>query len=195
MELLKNIDIFITNLLNNIGWFAPFLASILILVESILPVLPLSIFITINFYYMGALAGFLSSWIFTIIGCYIAFYFCRTRFKNNFDKYLDKKNRFRIKKWMGILENLKLEQLVVLIAIPFTPAFMINIAAGLSNMRKKKFLTAIIIGKIFLVYFWGFVGTSLLESFTNPIILIKTGIIVLIAFLISKYINRKYNIE
>lgn len=195
MEILKNIDLFITNILDNIGWIAPFLASFLIVIESMVPVLPLCVFITINFYYLGTFLGFVISWIFTLIGCYISFYICRTKFKEVFDKYVDDKNRFRIKKWMKILENLKLEQLVVLLALPFTPAFLLNIAAGLTGMCKKKFITAIIIGKIFLVYFWGFVGTSLLDSLKDPIVLVKTFFIVLIAFLLSKFINKKYNIE
>ena len=62
-------------------------------------------------------------------------------------------------------------------------------------MNKKKFITAILIGKIFLVYFWGFVGTSLLQSFKSPRVLIKIGIMVLVAFVISKLVNKKYNIE
>jgi membrane protein DedA with SNARE-associated domain len=72
---------------------------------------------------------------------------------------------------------------------------MVNIASGLSNMNHKKFITAIIIGKIFLVYFWGFVGTSLIESLKNPKILIELGLFMLLAFIISKLVNKKYKLE
>jgi uncharacterized protein YhhL (DUF1145 family) len=54
----------------------------------------------------------------------------------------------------------------------------------------SKYLKALIIGKIFMVYFWGFVGTSLIESLTNPASLIKVIGIMLIAFFGSKLINK-----
>ena len=44
-----------------------------------------------------------------------------------------------------------------------------NIVAGLSSMRKDKFIVAILISKVFLVLFWGFVGTTFIDSFQNPI--------------------------
>ena len=80
-------------------------------------------------------------------------------------------------------------------AIPFTPAFSINIGAGLSKMRFKKFFFALLISKLFIVYFWGFIGTTLLESITDITVLIKIGILLLIAFLLSKVILKKFNLE
>ena len=50
--------------------------------------------------------------------------------------------------------------------------------------------TSILIGKIFMVYFWGFIGTGLIESLHNPIILIKIFIILIISYLISFIIKR-----
>ena len=50
---------------------------------------------------------------------------------------------------MKVVNRLKLEQLVLLMAIPFTPAFLVNIVAGLSSINKSKFLTAVFISKIF----------------------------------------------
>ena len=65
--------------------------------------------------------------------------------------------------------SISFEKLCIIIALRFTTQFLINIAAGLANMSKKKYLYAIIIGKIFLVIFWGFIGTSLINSIKNPI--------------------------
>ena len=195
MEILNSINVFIVALLAKMGVFAPILACSLILIESMLPILPLAIFITINFYYMGALVGFIISWILTCIGCYISFKLCRNVLKKHFDNMMDKKEHKKLKKMMKVIDDLTLDQLVILIAIPFTPAFLVNIAAGLSNMYKKKFITSIIIGKIFLVYFWGFVGTSLIESLKEPLILLKILVLILIAFILSRIVNKKYHIE
>lgn len=195
MEFFSSLDKIITSVLESMGVFAPLLACGLILIESIFPILPLALFITINFYYLGTLVGFIISWSLTCVGCFISFKLCRNKLKKHFDNMLDKKENKMLHKLMHSMSHLKLEQLVILISIPFTPAFLVNIAAGLSNMDTKKFMTSIIIGKIVLVYFWGFIGTSLIESLKNPLILIKVGIIVLIAFIISKIINKKYRIE
>ena len=195
MNILDFIDTIVTNLMNDIGVFAPILACLLIIIESMLPLLPLALFITIDFYYMGSLVGFLVSWILTIVGCYLSYRLCRNKLKSHFDNMLDKKEHKKLHRLMRRIDKLSLEQLTILIAIPFTPAFMVNIAAGLSNMDTKKYLISIIIGKIFLVYFWGFIGTSLIESISNPKVLIEIGIMMLVAFIISKIVNKKYRIE
>ena len=195
MEFLSNIDTIIQNILTSLGVLAPILACFLILVESMLPVLPLAVFITLNFYYLGSLLGFLISWLFTSLGCFLSFNLCRTKFKKHFDNMLDKKEHRKLKKMMKVFDNLRLEQLAVLIAIPFTPAFLVNIAAGLSYMDHKKFMLSIIIGKFFMVYFWGFIGTSLIESVENPVILIKIGVALLIAYIVSKIINKRFRLE
>ena len=58
-----------------------------------------------------------------------------------------------------------------------------NIAAGLTKMDFKKYFISLLIGKISLVYFWGFVGTSFIESISNPKILIKIFILLLITYI------------
>lgn len=195
MELLKEIDIYITTLLDNIGFLAPIIASILITIESILPIMPLAVFITVNFSYFGTIIGFLISWILTCTGCYISFMIFRKKVKLWFDSKIIKKNEGKLTKLMIIVNNLRLEQLVLLLAIPFTPAFIINIVAGVSSMSKKKFILAILIGKIFLVFFWGYIGTTFLESLTKPKKFIQIFILCLLAFIISKLVNKKFNIE
>ena len=137
--------------IQNMGIYSPILACFFIMIESILPFLPLGFFITINFMTFGYLLGFIISWIFTIIGCMISFYIFRKGFNNKFTLLI--KNRKLLENTMYKINNLKLSNIILIIAIPFTPAFMINVAAGLSNISTKKYLIALIIGKISLVFF------------------------------------------
>ena len=195
MNILNNLDTFITNLLNSLGIVGPLLGCILIVFESMLPILPLSVFITLNFYAFGNILGFLISYVCTIIGCLLSFSLFRFKIKDSFDKFIDKKDHKKIKKFIKIFNKIKLENLVILIAVPFTPAFLVNIAAGLSNMSKKKFLMAISIGKIFLVYFWGYVGVTLIDSFKHPLYLLRILIITLIAYFVSIIIKKKTGVE
>ena len=193
MEFIQNIDKIINSFLVNIGVFGPILGCFCILIESILPILPLFVFITINFLVFGSIVGFLVSWIFTVLGCLLSFFLFRKKMKHWFDCKI--KNSNKCKKLIGIVNKIKLEQLTSIIAVPFTPAFMVNIAAGLSKLSVKKFIIAILIGKIFLVLFWGFVGTSLVQSLTQPLALIKVILLVVIAYIASKIISKKFQIE
>ena len=154
--MMEMIDTFIDTTLQSLGVWGPIVGCFFITIESILPFLPLFVFITLNFLAFGPILGFIT---------------------------------------IDIITNLKFEQLTTIIAIPFTPAFLVNIAAGLSNMSYKKFLGALLIGKIFLVYFWGFVGVSLLESIKNPIYLVRVGILLIIAYIVSKIVNKKFNLN
>ncbi len=192
-EFMNNLDDLINNFLMGMGIFGPILGCFLILIESIVPILPLFVFITINFLVFGNIFGFIISWIFTVLGCLLSFYLFRKKIKNWFDGKIENNDQF--KKIMKMIDTLKLEQLAVIIAVPFTPAFMINIAAGLSKMPLKKFLIALLIGKVFLVLFWGFVGTSLIQSLTHPIALLKVVILLLVAYVTSKIVSKKFDFD
>ena len=181
----------ILDVVENAGILSPILACFFITIESILPFLPLAVFITINFISFGTIVGFLISWIFTVIGCMISFTIFRKGFNNKFSFLI--KNRKTLESMMYKINNMKLSSIILLLAIPFTPAFMINIAAGLSNIPTKKYFTSLLIGKISLVFFWGYIGTSLIESIKNPIILAKIIIIVLVVYLFSRLIENNIN--
>lgn len=179
-------------LINSIGVFGPALACFLIFFESILPFMPLAVFITINFLAFGNILGFILSWVFTILGCIMSFYIFRKGIQVKFNKII--KNKTTLENFMLKFKDISLGNLVVLIAIPFTPAFLVNIAAGLSKMKFKKFLTALLIGKISIVYFWGYIGASLVESFKEPMLLLRIGVLVVATYLVSKLVNKKLNL-
>jgi len=183
------------NLLNNIvefiqnaGSVGALIGCLFILIESIFPILPLMVFITINFLVFGNVLGFFMSWFFTILGCIMSYFIFKKGFGNKFERLTD--NKELLKKYKKIFKDISIGKLTLLIAIPFTPAFMINIAAGLVKMDFKKYLISLIIGKIALVYFWGFIGTSFVESIGNPIILLKIAIILIITYIVSYTVNK-----
>lgn len=187
------IDTFIDAALQSLGIWGPIVGCFLITIESMLPILPLFVFITLNFLAFGNILGFIISWFFTCVGCSLSFFLFRSKFQTWWYKKLKGKGLLSVDT-MNKITSLKFEQLTTIIAIPFTPAFLINIACGLSKMTYKKYITALMIGKAFLVYFWGFIGVSLVESFKHPIYLIKVVVIMLIAYVISKIINKKFSI-
>ena len=193
MDFFNNLYNVIMDVVNNSVFWGPILACLLIFCESLIPVLPLFVFITIIFIAYGYVIGFIISYILTCLGCFFMFYLCRTFLKNFFTKKVRKITKFD--NFMKKIDKISLPNLALLIAIPFTPAFLINIAASLSEMKFKKFAIAILIGKVSLVFFWGFIGTSLIESLKNPKILIVIFIMLLIAYVLSKFATKKFDIE
>ena len=51
------------------------------------------------------------------------------------------------------------------------------------------------LGKISLVLFYGFIGTSLVESIKRPLILVFVVITTLVFYILSKIVSRKEGIE
>ena len=168
---------------------------LIIILESFIPALPLCVFIALNINAFGLIPGTLLSWISTCIGCYLS-YLIFYHLSNDFIyKHLGKKTKNKIDKAIVTFRNISLPNLVVIITLPFTPAFLVNILAGLTSMDKKKFIAAILIGKIFMVIFWGYVGKSLIDSMTDIKTIIIILIMVLLAYITSKIVSKKANIE
>ena len=184
---------FVMFLIYALGVYGPLLGCLFIVLESIIPPLPLFVFITMNFIAFGNVIGFIVSWVCTVIGCVISYFLVKKFFRNFVIKKI--KNINLLTRCMSYIENLSLSKVTVILAIPFTPAFMMNIAAGLVNMNFKKFFLSIIISKIFLVYFWGVIGTSLLESFRQPKNLIIVFGMVIIAYILSLITKKVFKID
>ena len=184
---------FIINLIENLGNSGIILNCLLIVFESIMPILPLSLFITILFINYGYILGFLISWIFCVIGCLCSYFLFKKILKKPINNKL-KNNKF-YNKFLSVINKIKFSNLVLVISLPFTPAFFVNIVSGISQMSLKKFIFSIIIGKIAMILFWGYIGTSLIESIKNPIILLKISVIIILVYGISRLINKKLNLD
>ena len=191
--IIQNIIDFLVNTVENSNYFVSIIMGMsIIILESMIPILPLALFIAINILVFGNVVGFFLSWIATTIGCSISFHFFRFM-RGKVQAKIEQKPA--VQKIMDKVSGMQFHKLVILLAIPFTPAFSVNIAAGLSNMRYSKYLSALLISKIFLVYFWGYIGTTFIESITDIGVLFKLGTMLAIAFVLSKLVMRKFDIE
>ena len=175
--------------------YGVFLGVFIIMLESIIPILPLSVFITLNVASYGGFIGILISWLATIVGCSLSFFLFRKLFRKKLYKLIKKKDMEKLSSTMKEITKIKFSSLVILIAIPFSPAFLINIAAGLSKITYKKFLCSLLIGKLIMVYFWGYIGKSLLESLTDITVLIRICVLLVLALFISKVVEKKLNVK
>ena len=171
-----------------------FFGIFLVFLESFIPVLPLSVFVALNCNAFGFFVGVLISWIGTCLGsisCYLLFRLIGEKLHNKFQKKLMKKVGDGIRKF----NNITFTQLVLLYTLPFAPSSLFNTLGGLSNMSKEKFICSLMIGKAFSMLFWGYIGISVIESFTDIKSLVFIGIMLVLAYVVSKIINKKLNIE
>mgnify|MGYP002763252502 CR=1 FL=1 len=183
---------FITNFVEGNNMFlSVFFGVFAIVLESIIPALPLALFIAINIIAFGNFWGFIISWLSTVAGCTLSFFICR-KFRGFVERKF--KNQEKVLGFINRVDEIKFSNLMLIISMPFTPAFSINIAAGLSKMKYKKYLLALLISKTFIVYFWGYIGSTFLQNITDVDMLIQLGVIVAILFLISKMIMKKFDI-
>ena len=192
LDLINAIVEYSTEVISNGGIL---FGMLLIMIESFIPVLPLSIFIALNTHTFGLLPGIVMSWVSTCIGCYISYLIFYYVSNNIIYKYLSKKTRNKIDKAVDKFQNISLANLTVIITLPFTPAFLINILAGVSGMSKKKYIVAVVIGKIFMISFWGYIGKSFVESMTDISAIIVMSIMIITAYALSKLIGKNANIE
>lgn len=192
MDLINTIVEYSTEVISNGGIL---FGMLLIMIESFIPALPLSVFIALNTHTFGLLPGILMSWVSTCIGCYISYLIFYYVSNNIIYKYLSKKTRDKIDKAVDKFQKISLANLTVIITLPFTPAFLINILAGVSGISKKKYIVALLIGKIFMVSFWGYIGKSFVESMTDISAIIVMSIMIIIAYALSKLIGKNANIE
>lgn len=163
-----------------------FILFLLMFLFSIIPLLPLFIIITFNFFYFGYVLGFLISWIATVLGCIASYKLSRYIKLPKF--VLKNKNYKRI---YNNLNSLDVERLTLIMALPFSPAFLINIVAGYVNYPEKNFLKSLVVSKVSIVYFWGFIGSTLLESLSSPKVILKILALLLVTYYASKKINKK----
>ena len=161
--------------------------------ESIFPVLPLAVFIAVNMLLFGYGVGFFISWIGTILGCCISFWIFRKGMHKVFYKVCYKFDV--MEQFMNRISSMSFPNLVFITALPFTPAFSINIAAGLSNMSYKKFICAIVLAKLMVVFFWGFIGTTFLQSMSDIRVLVKLTLILIGTYFVSIIIKKQFAIE
>lgn len=187
-DIITNIQVFVQT--SNI-FLSIFIGFFIIILESIIPILPLSVFIAMNVVAFGPLPAFMISWVGTTIGCSLSFFFFRKVRDKAYNKIY---KHTKLINFINKIDTMPFPSLVMLLAMPFTPAFSINIAAGLSEMKYNKYLIALLSSKIFAVYFWTFIATTFLESITDITVIIKICVLILGAYILSKIVNKKFNL-
>lgn len=157
----------------------PLIGILLPFIESFLPFLPLVVFIIANAGAYGLWLGFILSWVGTVAGSYVVFLIIRKYGRNRILRFLTKKRR--VQQLIQWVERNGFGPLFLLICFPFTPSALVNLVAGLSNMKKSYYLIILMAGKLVMIFIISFIGYDLKALLTQPL---RTAIVVLIIFLL-----------
>ena len=157
----------LTNLTQEYRALGPIIGLLLPFLEAFLPFLPLVVFIIANVSAYGILFGFLLSWAGSVAGAYTVFLVIRKYGRAKVLGFITRHEK--IQKLILWVERNGFGPLFLLICFPFTPSALINIVAGLSNMKKSTYLWTITLGKLIMILVVSFIGSDIRALITQPI--------------------------
>ncbi|ANU22679.1 TVP38/TMEM64 family protein [Planococcus donghaensis] len=159
--------------------FGPLIGFLLPFIEAFLPFLPLFVFVFANATAYGLWLGFLLSWGGSVVGAYAVFLLVRKYGRARFMNFMTRHDK--VQKLIHWVERNGFGPLFLLLCLPFTPSALVNLVAGLSNIRKYYYLLTVMAGKLVMVFTISFVGYDLRALFTQPI---RTAIVILVIVLL-----------
>ncbi|WP_026366337.1 TVP38/TMEM64 family protein [Salinicoccus albus] len=166
---------------------------LLVVLESLLPFLPLFLFVIVNINSYGLILGFLASYSGTVLGSYIVFLAVRYFLRAPSQRYIARHER--LQKMLSFIDRRGFSFLFILLCLPFTPSAVINVIAALSNMKKIVYLYILIAAKAIMIMSMSLVGNDVTSFFTSPLQLTLSIIVLVLLYLFSKwyqnYIKRK----
>ncbi|QBP41733.1 TVP38/TMEM64 family protein [Paenisporosarcina antarctica] len=167
-----------------IGFLLPFL-------EAFLPFLPLFVFVFANASAYGLWIGFLLSWAGTTVGSYLVFIIIRKYGRARFLRFMTKHER--VQKLIKWIEKNGFGPLFLLLCFPFSPSALVNVVAGLSDMKKKTYLWALLAGKFVMILTISFIGYDIKALITQPIRTAIVVAVIVLLWLIGKQIENRLN--
>lgn len=169
----------------------PLIGLLFPFIESFLPFLPLFVFVFANASAYGLWYGFLLSWVGTSAGSYAVFLLIRKYGQARIFRFLTK--GARVQKLIKWVDRNGFGPLFLFICFPFTPSALVNLVAGLSDIKKKHYLFTLLAGKFVMIFTVSFIGSDLKALLTQPIrTAIVVGIIILL-WIVGKRIEHRLN--
>ncbi|PJK18192.1 hypothetical protein CQS04_04080 [Chryseomicrobium excrementi] len=167
----------------------PLIGILLPMLEAFLPFLPLVVFIVANVTAYGLLYGFVLSWAGSVLGSYLVFLIIRKYGRARILNFLTKHQRIsRLIHWV---ERNGFGPLFLLLCFPFTPSAIVNIVAGLSNIRKSTYLTALILGKLIMIFVISFIGADIRALISQPLRTALVAAVIALLWAIGKYFEKR----
>jgi uncharacterized membrane protein YdjX (TVP38/TMEM64 family) len=169
-----------------IGILFPFL-------EAFLPFLPLVVFVVANATSHGILLGFLYSWVGTVLGSFGVFLVVRKFGRHRkLQRFIQNDKVQKLIRWVDMRG---LGPLFVLLCFPFTPSVLVNVVAGLSNIKKKYYLFVLMAGKFVMILTITLLGYDVSALLQQPVKLIGVIAVIVVLWLVGKAVEKRLNMR
>lgn len=171
----------------------PLVPMLMAMVEAFIPALPLIAIVTLNVAAHGAVLGFVYSWVGSVVGSVLFFALCRKLFKPWIARFADKQPKImKVRNWVNSINK---KALFLIIAMPFTPSCFVNFAMGVSDFDAKTYIKTMASAKIVMLILLSLFGQSVVHAFENPVFIVLAVLLVVVLYLVSKYIRKRNNLD
>lgn len=179
----------IVRLLEKFRALGPLPGIFLAFMKSFIPPLPTLFIVGANGLVYGW-AGFFYSWIGLVGGSFLTFIVIRklagTRWASHWAE------RPKVQKSLIWIRRNAFSYVFLLGMFPVGPFVLVNMAAGVAQMRPRSFLLAAVLGKGIMVLYVTFIGTNLVAIIEQPLILVGILLFIGCTIWISRKIERYY---
>ncbi|MEK3935404.1 TVP38/TMEM64 family protein [Sporosarcina sp. FSL W7-1349] len=169
----------------------PVIGILLPFIESFLPFLPLFVFVFANASAYGLWYGFILSWAGTVAGSYAVFLIIRKYGRNRFLRFLTKSAR--IQKLIKWVDRNGFAPLFLFLCFPFTPSALVNLVAGLADIKKRYYLFTLMAGKLVMIFTISFIGYDLKALLTQPIRTAVVVALIVLLWIVGKWLEKRVN--
>jgi uncharacterized membrane protein YdjX (TVP38/TMEM64 family) len=178
------------DLLEKYRTYGPLPGILLTFMKSFIPPLPTILIIGVNAAVYGLWLGFLYSWIGIVSGCLVTFLIVRRIAGIPYMvRWVEKP---KVAKSMLWVRRNAFSYVFLLSLFPVGPFVVINMAAGMAQMRLRSFLIAICFGKAIMVLSVSYIGYDLTRFMHNPLEIIYVLVFIGASLWISKKIEAKF---
>lgn len=173
--------------MNEYRALGPLASMLLPFLKSFIPPLPTIVILGVNAAVYGLWVGFIYSWIGITAGSLTAFWLVRKLSEHRYlSRLVHNPKVVTTRRW---IRNNGFNYIFLLSLFPVGPFTLLNVAAGLSGIRFRSFLIAIIFGRGIMVFAVSFIGADLSRYRENPWNLLLVLLFVIICFVCSRSIE------
>ncbi|HZG70200.1 MAG TPA: TVP38/TMEM64 family protein [Chondromyces sp.] len=169
--------------------FGPIPGFLLPLLEAFLPFLPLFLFVMANASAFGLWLGFFLSWSGAVVGALLVFLIVRRYGKIKVLGFLSRHPQVR--RLMEWVDRHGFGPLFLLLCFPFTPSAVVNIVAGLSNIRIWQYILTVMAGKAVMIFIISFIGYDVVSLIREPERTAIVAIVIVLLWLGGKRLERR----
>ncbi|MCM3785428.1 TVP38/TMEM64 family protein [Neobacillus mesonae] len=176
-------------LLEQFRSFGPLPGILITFLKSFIPPLPTLLLVGANGVVYGW-AGFFYSWIGLVGGSFLTFLIIRKIAQSSYIQRWSQKPKVQ-RSLLWIRRN-AFSYVFLLGMFPMGPFVLVNMAAGVAQMRPGMFLLAAGLGKGIMVFYVTYIGTNLEAIVQQPLILLGIVLFIALTIVVSRRLEAYY---